>query len=96
MEHGFTWRNRKRNKELCGELTTSVLQERRLEFMHIRQILLWKPNQGARKRRRPAFTYVDQLKKDTGLTTEELKNIMDDCEEWRKLVKDVRARNNLT
>ena len=57
----------------------------------VRQMLLWEPKQGTKKRGRPAHTYVDQLRKDTELTTEELKNIMDDREEWRKLVNDIRA-----
>ena len=99
---GFTWRDRKTNKELYGKLSsiTTVLQERRLKFIgHMwrrmdeiaSQMLLWEPKQGTKKRGRPALTYVDQLRKDTELTTEELKNIMDDREEWRKLVNDIRA-----
>ena len=55
------------------------------------QVLLWQPGQGIRKRGRPAITFVVQLKKDTELTTEELKTTMDDREDWRKLVNDVRA-----
>ena len=51
----------------------------------VSQMLLWEPKQGARNQGRPALTYVDQLRKYTGLTTEELKNIMDDREEFRKL-----------
>ena len=36
----------------------------------------WEPKQVARERGRPAMTYVDQLRRDAGLPTEELKNIM--------------------
>ena len=89
---GYTWRDRKKNKELYGNLSniSSVLQERRLRFIGhmwrrkeeiVSQTLLWEPRQGVRKKGRPALTFVDQLRKDTGLTTEELKNIMDDRKE---------------
>jgi hypothetical protein len=45
------------------------------------QVLLWQPGQDIRKRGRPAITFVVQLKKDTELTTEELKTTMDDRED---------------
>ena len=44
-----------------------------------------------RKRGRPAITYVDQLRNDIGLSTEELKNAMEDREIWKSLVDEVRA-----
>ena len=103
---GHMWRrDSKTNKELYGKLSsiTTVLQERRVKFIgHMwrrkdeiaSQMLLWEAKQGTKKRGRPALTYVDQLRKNTELTTEELKNIMDDCEEWRKLVNDIRASSN--
>ena len=37
------------------------------------------------------MTYVDQLRRETGWSTEELKNIMDKSELWRILVNDVRV-----
>ena len=37
------------------------------------------------------MTYVDQLRRETGWSTEELKNIMDKGELWRILVNDVRV-----
>lgn len=99
---GVSWKDHKTNKELYGDLCsiTTSLRIRRQNFIGhswkrkeelARQLLLWEPRQGKRKRGRPAITYVDQLRRDTGLPTEELKTIMDDREEWRKLVKDVRA-----
>ena len=53
------------------------------------QLLMWEPKRGTRKRGRPAVTYVDQLRNDTGLSTEELKNMMEDCEIWKILVDGV-------
>ena len=32
----------------------------------ISDLLLWEPKHGARKRGRPATTYVDQVRNDTG------------------------------
>ena len=43
------------------------------------------------KRGRPAITYDDQLRNDTGLPTKELKNAMEDREIWKILVDDVRV-----
>ena len=37
------------------------------------------------------MTYVDQLRGDTALSTEELKNIVDKRELWMILVNDVRV-----
>ena len=37
------------------------------------------------------MTYVDQLRGDAGLSTEELKNVMTERELWWILVSDVRA-----
>ena len=55
--------------------------------------LLWEPKHGARKRGRPATTYVDQLRNDTGLSIAELKSIMENRKEWMKLVNGVRVRS---
>ena len=59
----------------------------------ISDLLLWEPKHGARKRGRPALTYVDQLQNDTGLSIAELKNIMENRKEWMKLVNGVRVRS---
>ena len=39
----------------------------------ISDLLLWELKHGARKRGRPATTYVDQVRNDTGLSIAELK-----------------------
>ena len=59
----------------------------------ISDLLLWEPKHGARKRGRPALTYVDQLQNDTGLSIVELKNIMENWREWMKLVNGVPVRS---
>ena len=55
----------------------------------ISDLLLWEPKHGARKRGRPATTYVDQLRNDTGLSIAELKSIMGNRKELMKLVNGV-------
>ena len=94
---GFTWRDRITNEDLYGKLSkiTAVLKARRLRSIGdiwrrneelVCQLLIWEPKQGTRKRRRPAIIYVDQLKNDIGLSTEELKNKMEDREIWKILI----------
>ena len=88
---GLTCRGQKANHELYGELSNvkSVLKDRRSKFIGhmgrrkqelVCQMLLWEVKQGTRKKGRPGMTYVDQLTRDTGLSTEELKSIMDERE----------------
>ena len=57
----------------------------------ISELLLWEPKNGARKRGRPATTYVDQLRNDPRLSIAELKSIMGNRKEWMKLVNGVRV-----
>ena len=101
---GVTWKEHKTNKELYGKLDkiTDSLRIRRLKFIGhnwrrkdelVSKVLTWMPKHGKRKRGRPGMTYLDQLEKDTGMSVEELQNIMDDRDEWKKLVYDVRARS---
>ena len=101
---GVSWKERKTNKELYGNLTkiTDTLRIRRLKFIGhcwrrknelINKILTWVPKHGKRKRGRPAINYLDQIRNDTGMSIEELQNTMDDRDKWRKLVADVRARS---
>ena len=101
---GVSWKEHKTNKELYGNLPkiTDTLMIRRLRFVGhcwgkkdevISEQLLWEPKHGARKRGRPARTYVNQLRNDTGLSIAELKNIMGNRKEWMKLVNGVRVRS---
>ena len=94
MEH-------KTNKEPYGNLPKITDDQEAAVIGHcwrkkdevISDLLLWEPKHGARKRGRPALTYVDQLQNDTGLSIAELKNIMENRKEWMKLVNGVRVRS---
>ena len=57
----------------------------------IRDVLLWTPIHGRAKAGRPAWTYIQQLCEDTGCCPEDLPSAMNDREEWRERVRDIRA-----
>ena len=54
-------------------------------------VLLWIPTHGRAKAGRPARTYFQQLCEDTGCCPEDLPRAMNDREEWRERVRDIRA-----
>ena len=57
----------------------------------IRDVLLWISTHGRAKAGRPARTYIQQLCEDTGCCPEDLPRAMNDREEWRERVRDIRA-----
>ena len=57
----------------------------------IRDVLLWTLTHGRAKAGRPAWTYIQQLCEDTGCSPEDLPEAMNDREEWRERVRDIRA-----
>ena len=54
-------------------------------------VLLSTPTYGRAKVGRPARTYIQQLCEDTGCGPEDLPEAMNDREQWRKRVWDIRA-----
>ena len=57
----------------------------------ISDVLLWTPTHGRAKAGRPARTYIQQLCEDTGCCPEDLPRAMNDREEWRERLRDIRA-----
>ena len=57
----------------------------------ISDILQWTPSHGQAKAGRPARTYIQQLCADTGCSLEDQPEVMNDREEWRERVRDIRA-----
>ena len=57
----------------------------------ISDVLLWTPTYGRAKAGRPARTYIQQLCEDTGYSSEDLPEAMNDREKWRERVRDIRA-----
>ena len=57
----------------------------------ISDVLLWTPTHGRAKAGRPARIYIHQLCEDTECCPEDLPWAMNDREEWRERVRDIRA-----
>ena len=57
----------------------------------ISDVLLWTLTHGCAKAGRPARTYIQQLCENTGCCPEDLPEAMNDREEWRERVRDIRA-----
>ena len=57
----------------------------------ISDVLQWTPTYGCAKAGRPARTNIQQLCEDTGCCPEDLPVAMNDREEWRERVWDIRA-----
>ena len=59
--------------------------------MLINDVLLWTYTYGWAKAGRPARTYIQQLCEDTGCSSEDLPEAMNDRKKWRERVRDIRA-----
>ena len=57
----------------------------------VSDVLLWTPTYGRAKVGRPARTYIQQLCEDIGCNPEDRPEAMNDREEWRERVRDIRA-----
>ena len=97
-----SWRQHPTRHQLYGHLPpiTKTIQLRRTRHAGhcwrsrdelIRDVLLWTPTHGRAKAGRPARTYIHQLCEDTECCPEDLPRAMNDREEWRKRVRDIRA-----
>ena len=97
-----SWRQHPTRHQLYGHLPpiTKTIQVRRTRHAGhcwrsrdelIRDVLLWTPTHGRAKAGRPARTYIQQLCEDTRCCPEDLPRAMNDREEWRKGVRDIRA-----
>ena len=97
-----SWQQHPTRHQLYGHLPpiTKTIQVRRTRHAGhcwrsrdelIRDVLLWIPTHGRAKAGRPARTYIQQLCEDTGCCPEDLPRVMNDREEWRERVRDIRA-----
>ena len=101
-----SWQQHPTRHQLYGHLPpiTKTIQVRRTRHAGhcwrsrdelIRDVLLWIPTHGRAKAGRPARTYIQQLCEDTGCCPEELPRAMNDREEWRERVRDIRAASTI-
>ena len=97
-----SWRQHPTRHQLYGHLPpiTKTIQVRRTRHAGhcwrsrdelISDVLLWTPTHGRAKAGRPARTYIQQLCEDTGCCPEDLPRAMNDREEWRERVRNIRA-----
>ena len=97
-----SWQQHPTRHQLYGHLPpiTKTIQVRRTRHAGhcwrsrdelIRDVLLWIPTHGRAKAGRPARTYIQQLCEDTWCCPEDLPRAMNDREEWRERVRDIRA-----
>ena len=97
-----SWRQHPTRHQLYGHLPpiTRTVQVRRTRHAGhcwrskdelIIDVLLWTPTYGCAKAGRPAQTYIQQLCEDTGCNPEDLPEAMNDRENWRERVRDIRA-----
>ena len=90
------------NQELYSGLPilSTKIAERRLRHaghahrhpeLTLHSVLLWEPSHGKTKRGRPKLTFVDTIRRDTGLKrVNEIAAMMDNRDIWRKLSNGVR------
>ena len=101
-----SWQQHPTRHQLYGHLPpiTKTIQVRRTKHAGhcwrsrdelIRDVLLWIPTHGRAKAGRPARTYIQQLCEDTGCCPEDLPRAMNDREEWRERVRDIRATSTI-
>ena len=90
------WKQHVTNAELYGDLPkiSQKIRERRTRFAGhcsrsdecVAKLILWEPKHGKRKPGRPALTYINVLKQDTGLDVNDVKTAMQDRKVWRAIV----------
>ena len=101
-----SWQQHPTRHQLYGHLppiTKSIQVRRTRHAGHcwrsrdelIRDVLLWIPTHGRAKAGRTSTTYIQQLCEDTGCCPEDLPRAMNDREEWRERVRDIRAASTI-
>ena len=97
-----SWRQHPTKQQLHGHLPpiTKTVQIRRTRHAGhcwrsrdelISDVLQWASLHGRAKAERLARTYMQQLSEDTGCSPNDMPEAMNDREEWREKVRDIRA-----
>ena len=99
----MSWEEHVRNVDLYGNLPrlSDKIRERRMKLAghSVRHpelvasgLVLWEPAHGSRSAGGRRATYIDALKRDTGLTvTAEVRTLMVDRQRWRAAIHDSRV-----
>ena len=97
-----SWQQHPTRHQLYGYLPpiTKTIQARRTRHAGhcwrskdelVSDVLLWTPAYGQSKAGRPARTYIQKLCDDTGCSSEDLPEAVNDRETWRERARDIRA-----
>ena len=98
-----SWKDHRKNVDLYAKLPriSDTIRQRcmRLAAHCVRHpeltaigLDLWEPTHGKKSRGRPPATYIDTLKRDTGLTSaSEIQTLMEDGELWRAAIRNPRV-----
>ena len=101
-----SWRQHPTRHQLYGHLPpiTKIIPARRSRHAAhcwrnrdelISYIFLWTSTYVRAKAGRPTRTYIQQLCEDTGCSPEDLPEAMNDREDWRERVRDIRASGTI-
>ena len=107
MLSNVSWEDRRTNESVLEELglQRSFLNEikrRRLKYVghavrnpriDLMPLVIQDKVEGKRGRGRPAMTYIDNLKKDSGLSLNQIVMRSEDRDDWRSVVAKTRAAN---
>ena len=96
-----SWRQHPTKQQLYGHLPpiTKTIKVRRTRHAGhccrsrdglISDVLLWTTSHGQARARRPAQTYIQQLCENMGCSPEDLSEVMNNREEWRERVRNIR------
>ena len=98
-----SWEEHMRNDDLYGKLPrlTDKIRQRRMRMaghsvrhpeLVASELVLWEPAHGSRNPGRRRATYIDSLKRDTGLNeTSEVRTLMEDRQRWRMAIHGSRV-----
>ena len=98
-----SWEEHMRNIDLYGKLPrlTDKIRQRRMRMaghcvrhpeLAACELVLWEPSHGSRSTGRRQTTYIDTLKRDSGLSvTSEMRTLMESREDWRVAIRKSRA-----
>ena len=98
-----SWEDHTKNVDLYGTLprVIDIIRARRMGLtghcvrhpeLVVSNLMLWEPKHGTHSRGRPATTYIDTLRRDTGLgNTGKICALMNNSELWRAAIRDSRV-----
>ena len=103
MALNVSWEDHIKNVDLYDTLprVTDTIRARRMRLaghcvrhpeLAASSLILWEPKHGSRNQGRPAATYVDTLKRDTGLSsTSEIQTLMSNRDLWKTAIRTSRV-----